>query len=120
MSHSRFFSAPKYNHIGRQQLWINACIFSHDAWCGCDCPIAHLIDSLLPIGHKDRDLTVKEILSRDYQVRCRSGGQEEESGGPGEDLPTEEGPTNEELEEIFTENALEELLDAAANDEGPR
>lgn len=120
MPQSNFFTAPQYNHLGRQQLWVDSCILSHDAWCGCNCPIAHLIDSILPLGHKDRDLTVQEILSRDYSVRCRSGGEEEVSGGPATALNTEDGPTEEDLEKIFTDDAIEELLDAAAKDEGPR
>lgn len=123
MSSKRFFQPPNYNHIGREKLWIDACILAHDSWCGCNHPIAHFIDSVLPIGHKDRDLTVEEILSRDLAESCLSGGAAATSGGQAGATATEqeeENPTNEELEELFTEDAINELLDAAARDEEPR
>lgn len=120
MSHTTFFTAPKYNHIGREKLWIDACFLAHDSWCGCDHPVAHFISSVLPIGHKDRDLTVEEILSRDLKAKCHSGGAEETNGGPQQDLEGEEGPTREELEKLFSDDAIEELIDAARKDEEPR
>lgn len=122
MSIQKFFQPPNYNHIGRQQLWVDACVLAHDSWCGCNHPIAHFIDSVLPVGHKDRDLTIQEVLSRDLTAACHSGGVAETNGGAAAATATEEieGPTNAELEEIFTEDAIKELLDAAANDEEPR
>ncbi len=120
MPHSAFFTAPKYNHLGRQQLWVDACILAHDSWCGCDHPIAHLIDSLLPLGHKDRDLTVQEIISRDYAIKCHSGGEEERDGGVQQDTIGNAEPIEEDLEKLFSEDAIEELLDAAQKDEEPR
>lgn len=123
MNKQGFFEPPKYNLLGRQSLWIDACVLAHDSWCGCNHPVAHFIDSVLPIGHKDRDLTVQEILSRDLTESCHSGGQGATVSGmaiaaaePEED----EGPTTEELEKIFTEDALQELIDAAERDEEPR
>lgn len=119
MNRDTFFEPPAYNHIGREKLWLDVVVLSHDTWCGCNHPLAHLLNSLLPIGHKDRELTVEEILLRDLKV-CHSGGTEERNGGDPEDLNTGDGPTEEELEKIFTEDAIEELLTAAANDEEPR
>lgn len=120
MSKSNFFQPPQYNSYGREQLWIDVFTLSHDTWCGCNHPLAHLIDRVLPPGHKDRDLTISEILSRDLASTCHFGGGAETSGGPATDLNTEEDPTNEELEKLFSEDAINELLDAAARDEGPR
>nr|UHS18291.1 MAG: hypothetical protein [Gammatorquevirus sp.] len=122
MQRLTFFQPPLYNHIGRNQLWIDACIFAHDCWCGCNHPIAHFIDSVLPSGHKDRDLTINEILSRDLKETCPSGGTVAKSGGDAAAFATEEENqiSNAELEEIFTEDAINELLDAAAKDEQPR
>ncbi len=49
-------------------------------------PFAHLLASIFPPGHKDRDLTVNQILNRDYKELCLSGGKEEKSHGmAGED-----------------------------------
>ncbi len=80
-----------------------------------------LLNSVLPTGHKDRDLTVEEILSRDLKAKCHSGGAEEGNGGQQQDLEEEEeGPTKEELEKLFSEDTIEDLIDAARNDEGPR
>lgn len=78
----------------------------HDNICHCPCPFAHLLATIFPPGHKDRDLTINQILERDYKELCLSGGGEEESHGSaagaargfkgikeenqGEDLPGEE------------------------------
>ncbi len=121
MNRPIFFEPPKYNCTGRNQLWIDACLLSHDSWCGCNYPVAHFIDSVLPIGHKDRDLTVQEILSRDLAVKCHSGGHAETGGGLATATATEdEGPTNEELENLFSEDAINELINAAGEDVEPR
>lgn len=122
MSRPSFFEPPKYNLIGRNQLWIDSCIHAHDTWCGCSYPIAHFIDSVVPIGHKDRDLTINEILSRDLSTKCHSGGLAETSGGVGPAFGTAaaENIEEEDLEKLFSDNAIEELLEAAAEDESPR
>lgn len=120
MNKLKFFQPPTYNHLGRNQLWIDACLLSHDAWCGCDKAALHFINAVIPEGHKDRDLTINEIIAREIQSTCHSGGDAGTSGGAEQDLDTDIGPTNEELERIFTDDAIEELLTAAANDEEPR
>ncbi len=53
---------------------------THDIHCKCHFPFAHLLDSIFPEGHKDRELTIKQIIERDYQ-QCHSGGIEDESFG---------------------------------------
>lgn len=120
MQRPEFFQPPAYNHQGRQQLWLDGCIFTHDSWCGCNYPALHLLATLLPPGHKDRDLTVDEIITRETK-KCLSGGKEETDGGPPpaiEQKDTEEEPEN--LEDVFTEDAIDELLAAAAADVEPR
>lgn len=54
---------------------------AHDIYCNCESPFAHLLASIFPPGHKDRDLTITQILKRDYKQICRSGGPED--GGHG-------------------------------------
>ncbi len=54
---------------------------THDIHCNCWHPFAHLLASIFPPGHKDRLLTIQEILTRDYKEICRSGGEEERSHG---------------------------------------
>lgn len=120
MQKPEFFQPPAYNHTGRQQLWLDGCIFTHDSWCGCNYPVLHLLSALLPPGHKDRDLTVEELITRETK-RCLSGGEEGNSGGPTTDFPTEKEETGlENLEDVFTEDAIDELLAAAAEDINPR
>lgn len=116
-----FFESPKYNAIGRQQLWLDGCINTHDIWCGCNHPLAHLLSAILPTGHKDRDLTVEELITRSYKEKCRSGGTEETNIIPTTDTAGEEEEnlaTN--VENAFTDDALDELLLAAAADVEPR
>lgn len=124
MSYNYYFKPPAYNALGRQQLWIDGCINSHDTWCGCDKPLAHLLGALLPPGHKDRDLTVQEILLRDLEYPpCPSGGLEGAAGtqaAAATPQDTEENTNLEDLEKYFTEDAIGDLLNAAAADEEPR
>lgn len=120
MQKPEFFQPPSYNHQGRQQLWLDGCIFTHDSWCGCNYPALHLLATLLPPGHKDRDLTVEEIITRETR-KCLSGGKDEKDGGQQpatEQTDTGEGLEN--LEDVFTEDAIDELLAAAAEDIEPR
>ena len=86
----------------------------HDNICHCPTPFAHLLATIFPPGHQDRNLTINQILERDYKELCLSGGAEGESHGSGggtavagfkgikedpsaaaEDIPSEE------LEDIF-------------------
>ncbi len=121
MNKTRFFEPPTYNLDGRQQLWIDACIQTHDTWCGCNYPTAHLLNCLLPPGHQDRNLTVEELIEKAYQQKWPSGGKEEKGGTTEENPDTKEGDlTIEDLEDAFGDGAIEDLLAAAAADEQPR
>lgn len=118
MYRNKLWQPPKYNCEGRTQLWVDACINSHDSWCGCSHPAIHLLSSLLPPGHKDRGLTVEELIIRE---QCHFGGAAERDGGQTEDLPTrEEETTGENLDAGFSDAAIDELLAAAAEDVEPR
>lgn len=107
-----------YNLDTRNQLWCSIIADSHDNWCGCNQPFAHLLASIFPIGHSDRNLTVNAILERDYKEQCLSGGKEEESHGMAGE---EDGPSTnikEETERKYTEEEeLDQLLAAAAAEE---
>ncbi len=48
----------------------------HDIHCSCEAPFAHLLCSLFPPGHKDRKLTIDQILWRDFKQlqKCHSSG----------------------------------------------
>ena len=90
---------------------------SHDIYCRCQTPFAHLLQSIFPEGHRDRNKTVEEIIQRDKQ-ECHSGGEEEESPGlaDGRDTPEKEDTTTNQREEGFVEDEeITELL-AAADD----
>ena len=94
-------------------MWMSTIGDCHDIHCGCERPFAHLLDSIFPEGHQDRNKTVAEIIQRDY-TECHSGGQEEGAGGlplgsSAANLATVQGE-----EEEDTKENIEELLAAAA------
>ncbi len=90
----------------------------HDNFCNCWCPFAHLLASIFPPGHQDRDLTINQIIQRDYKEQCHSGGTEEESHGIqlGESAAT----LPEEKEGQDTKEDIEDLILAAAAAAGER
>lgn len=115
-----YFQPPKYNHEGRERLWLDGCLLTHDSWCGCDTPFIHLLNCMVPPGHKDRDFTIEELINREAK-QCHSGGIAAIAGDPTTDLPTErEENTIENLENVFSDDAIDELLAAAAADVEPR
>lgn len=93
---------------------------SHDSICNCNHPFAHLLASIFPPGHQDRDLTINQILTRDYTEKCHSGGGVADAPGLA-DLDTDAAATRppKEEEEDFPGEELENLL-AAASDEKQR
>lgn len=109
-----FFKPTEYNGDTKQQLWLSLIGDSHDIYCGCNLPFAHLLNCIFPLGHADRNLTVHQIITRDIQ-QCPGGGAEEEDGGlplgaSAANLATlkqEEGDGTEDI-------GVEELLAAAA------
>lgn len=89
----------------------------HDICCGCTQPFAHLLDSIFPEGHKDRNKTIQFIIQRDFQ-QCHSGGEEDKDTGMalGESAATPHGVKEEGAEDTEKEN-IEELLAAVADAE---
>jgi len=118
---SKFFAKTTYNNETLNQLWMSILSDSHDICCKCNQPFAHLLDSIFPEGHKDRFLTVDDIIKRDYTT-CHSGGIEEESPGLA-DIPGAEGLAGlgaaAEEEEYIRDDELTTLI-AAAEDAATR
>lgn len=79
-----FYKPTPYNPETLNQIWMSEISDSHDIWCNCNGPFAHLLASIFPPGHKDRDLTINQIIKRDYKQACHSGGREEPSHGSGD------------------------------------
>ncbi len=76
-----FYKKSNYNIDTKNQLWCSQIADGHDNFCSCNFPFAHLLSSIFPPGHSDRDLTITQILTRDYTELCLSGGTEERNGG---------------------------------------
>lgn len=90
----------------------------HDMHCDCKAPFAHLLDSIFPEGHTDRNKPIAYIIARDLK-QCLSGGDEEESHGLklGESAATFAGEEIKE-EKLTTaeEEEIEKLLAAVEED----
>ncbi len=115
LSAEDFYKPTPYNQITKNQIWLSQIQDSHDNFCNCHCPFSHLLASIFPPGHKDRDLSINQILQRDYTEACRSGGTGEENHGG--EKPEEGGDTNPikpKEEEDLPEEEIEGLLAEAA------
>lgn len=91
---------------------------SHEIYCGCDTPFAHLLANIFPIGHQDRNKTINQILLRDFKQLCHSGGDAAgaagypiaSTSGPKEEKPIEgEEDTQEEIEKLFAAADAEDV-----------
>lgn len=113
---SRFFKPTPYNGCTKNQMWMSLIADGHDMHCGCTQPFAHLLDSIFPEGHTDRDKPISYIIKRDLQL-CLSGGIEEENHG----IPlggSAAGLTGlKEEKDTTEEERLDALLAAAAEEE---
>lgn len=87
-------------------MWMSMISDGHDMHCSCNYPFAHLLDSIFPEGHTDRNKTIAQIIKRDYQ-QCHSGGDEETNHGIqlGESAGTfkeeKEDPENEDIDDLI-------------------
>jgi len=117
ISSADFYSPTTFNGDTKNQIWMSIIADGHDSICNCFHPFAHLLASIFPPGHKDRDLTINQILQRDYKERCHSGGGGERSGGGVEEEPgTAADPPREiKEEEEYSEGELTNLINAAEN-----
>lgn len=113
---SKFFTPTKYNNETKNQMWMSMIADGHDICCDCNAPFAHLLDSIFPEGHRDRNKTIQQIIDRDIK-ECLSGGKEDEDHGmvAGSSAATTE--IKREGQEGDTEENIQELLDAVADAE---
>ncbi len=116
LSAKDFYSATKFNQDTKNQLWMSMIADSHDCTCDCDTPFAHLLASIFPPGHKDRNLTINQILARDYTEKCRSGGAGEESHGMVAGDESADTTHIKDEEEDLPGEEIEKLLEEAANE----
>lgn len=118
-----FIKKTTYNNDTKNQLWCSLIADSHDIWCGCQWPFAHLLSTLFPPEHQDRELTINTILERDYKEKCHFSGEGETSTGmaTGDAAATtgEQKEENQEEDYIKDEDLLQELI-AAGEDAGGR
>lgn len=116
-----YYKNCTYNAQTKNQLWMSQIADSHDIWCSCPTPFAHLNSSIFPPGHQDRNLTVQQILTRDF-TECHSGGEGEENPG----IPITTGHTEngvglkEEEEEYIKDEDLQKLIDVGEDAGGTR
>lgn len=103
-------------------MWMSMISDGHDIYCGCPQPFAHLLDSIFPEGHTDRDKPISYIIKRDYKA-CLSGGDEETnhgiplggSAGNLADIKEENGQDTEGVDDLLMAAAA-----AAEEEQGPR
>jgi hypothetical protein len=112
-----FFIETPYNQDTKNQIWMSQIADSHDNICDCKHPFAHLLASIFPPGHKDRPLSINQILQRDYTEKCLSGGSAGESHGGVGGGGTGTTDIKREDEEDYLEEDLDALFAAAAASE---
>nr|AEI71739.1 ORF1 [Torque teno midi virus] len=112
-----FYKKSPFNFETQNQIWMSQLSDSHDNFCHCHCPFAHLLASIFPPGHQDRDLTINQILQRDFK-ECHSGGAGGESSGMAEGANPGTAVAGLKEEPNITEDEdLQGLLAAAADAE---
>jgi len=116
---SAFIRNTNYNGDTKNQMWMSMISDGHDIFCGCKTPFAHLLDSIFPPGHTDRDKKINYIIQRDIQ-ECHSGGEEEESHGMAHGAgDTKQNFKEEGGEDFIKDEDLQELI-AAGEDAAAR
>jgi hypothetical protein len=119
ISATDFIKPTHYNSDTKNQIWMSIITDSHDNFCNCQSAYAHLLASIFPPGHSDRDLTINQILERDYKEQCLSGGAAAESSGMEGTGGTKPGLEKEEGAHFIKDEELEDLI-AAGEDAGGR
>lgn len=109
ISSKDFWKPCKWNADTQNQVWMSQIADSHDNHCSCDQPFSHLLVSIFPPGHKDRDLTIQQIIERDYKETCHSGGDAGRKTGTLADRDGGEGATTEGAD-LVTDEDLQELI----------
>lgn len=108
-----FFTPTPFNQETKAQIWMSQIGDSHDNICCCDHPFAHLLANIFPVGHKDRTLTINQILLRDYKQKCLSGGDAAESRGSAGTAGGFKEIKEEDHEEDLLEDEISALIAAA-------
>lgn len=110
-----FYQPATYNNETKFQLWTTMLVDHHDTWCSCCRPIAHLLSGLFPPDHKDYNLPISAIISREYHnPPWPFGGKEERDGGEADiDHFTKEKEEHTEEKEDLEGARIEELIAAA-------
>ncbi len=116
LSAKDFYTPTPFNQETKNQIWMSQIADSHDNICHCNHPFSHLLASIFPPGHTDRDKSINYILTRDYKEKCLSGGAAGEShgladGGTGGGF---KGGRDLEDPENIPEDGLDAMLAAAA------
>lgn len=116
-----FFSKTTFNFETQNQIWMSQLADAHDNFCNCNLPFAHLLASIFPPGHSDRNLTINQILKRDYIELCRSTGDAARNGGgAAAGTGTEGNPDIKEEKDSIKDADLTELLAAVEEEENTR
>ena len=77
-----FFRKCYFNQETQEQLWLSLINDTHDNFCSCTRPVPHLLALLFTEEHRDRHLSIHNIITREFKDhQCLFGGQEEENGG---------------------------------------
>lgn len=118
LSAKDFYTPTPYNIDTKNQIWLSQIADSHDNFCNCQHPFAHLLASIFPPGHQDRVLSINQILKRDYREKCLSGGTGDANHGL-ENTDIKEEPTDQEERDSLADAGVEDLL-AAVEDAEPR
>lgn len=121
ISSDDFFVPTPFNSVTKQQIWMSQIADGHDNICHCHRPFAHLLANIFPPNHKDRDLTINQILARDLTETCHSGGDEGTSAGGAADSATA-ATTNikPEGDADYPEDEIEDLLKHAGEEKERR
>ncbi len=113
ISANDFFKPTPYNNETKNQIWMSQIADSHDNICDCKHPFAHLLASIFPPGHKDRGLSINQILYRDYKEKCHSGGEDDASPGLPAGTPGNEHIKEEDTQDQEDADLIEQLINAA-------
>ena len=113
ISFKDFYKPTPYNEETKNQIWMSQIADSHDNICDCLHPFAHLLASIFPPGHQDRDLSINQILFRDYTQKCLSGGREDKRDGMADNLDGEEEENSTDQKENIKEEDTDALFAAA-------
>jgi len=118
ISSKDFYTPTPFNEETKTQVWMSQIADSHDNFCNCTHPFAHLLSSIFPPGHRDRVLSINQILARDYKDKCLSGGDAERNPGmAGSGTGGGFKPKEEDTEEDLPGEEIDQLLAAAAAEE---